>query len=70
MPMARRSKRSASWPATVERPIAGARVTSARAPTAAGLPVICRISQPLATTCSHDPAFEARLASQTSRNAR
>lgn len=52
------------------RTIAGARVTSASAPTAAGLPVACRISHPLATICSQLPAFDATLASQTSRNAR
>src|SRR5437867_3281030 len=43
-------------------------MTSASAPTAAGLWVSWRISQPPATTCSQDPALEARLASQTLRN--
>ena len=50
--------------------MAGARVTSASAPTAAGLSVAVRISHPLATIWSHEPALDARLASQTSRNAR
>ncbi len=50
--------------------MAGARVTSASAPTAAGLSVAFRMSHPLATIWSQEPALEARLPSQTWRKAR
>ena len=67
-PSLRRSRRSARPPAYAESTRAGPRITSASAPTAAGLPVSCRISQPPAIICSQEPALDARLASQTLRN--
>jgi len=54
-------------PASGARTIEGALVASASAPTAAGLPVSSRMSQPAAMTWSQVPPFEATLASQNRR---